>query len=85
MANREPDRSDFLDNPVNQSPRPERLFDYELGWRYNTKKVKLYANAFYMRYNDQLVMTGALNDVGSPIFTNSGKSYRLGLEVESTI
>ena len=30
-------------------------------------------------------MTGALNDVGSPIFTNSGKSYRLGLEVESTI
>ena len=38
-----------------------------------------------MRYNNQLVMTGALNDVGSPIFTNSGKSYRLGLEVESTI
>ena len=38
-----------------------------------------------MRYNDQLVMTGALNDVGSPVFTNSGKSYRLGLEVESTI
>ena len=38
-----------------------------------------------MRYNDQLVLTGDLNDVGSPIFTNSGKSYRLGLEVESTI
>jgi iron complex outermembrane receptor protein len=32
-----------------------------------------------------LVLTGALNDVGSPIFTNSGKSYRLGVEVESTI
>jgi iron complex outermembrane receptor protein len=32
-----------------------------------------------------LVLTGALNDVGSPIFTNSGKSYRVGLEVESTI
>jgi iron complex outermembrane receptor protein len=46
---------------------------------------KVTANAFYMRYNDQLVMTGALNDVGSPIFTNSGKSYRLGLELESTI
>jgi iron complex outermembrane receptor protein len=30
-------------------------------------------------------MTGALNDVGSPIFTNSGDSYRLGLELESTI
>jgi iron complex outermembrane receptor protein len=32
-----------------------------------------------------LVLTGALNDVGSPVFTNSGKSYRIGLEVESVI
>jgi iron complex outermembrane receptor protein len=61
------------------------LFDYELGWKYNTQKVKISANAFYMNYKDQLVLTGALNDVGSPIFTNSGKSYRVGLEVESTI
>jgi iron complex outermembrane receptor protein len=43
------------------------------------------ANAFYMRYKNQLVLTGALNDVGSPIFTNSGSSYRLGLELESTL
>jgi len=38
-----------------------------------------------MNYTNQLVLTGALNDVGSPVFTNSGKSYRLGLEVESVI
>lgn len=81
IANKEPRRDDYESGAT----KPERLFDYELGWKYNTKKVKLYANAFYMRYNDQLVMTGALNDVGSPIFTNSGESYRLGLEVESTI
>jgi iron complex outermembrane receptor protein len=81
VANKEPRRDDYESGAT----KPERLFDYELGWKYNTKKVKLYANAFYMRYNDQLVMTGALNDVGSPIFTNSGESYRLGLEVESTI
>jgi iron complex outermembrane receptor protein len=47
--------------------------------------VKVSANAFYMNYQDQLVLTGALNDVGSPIFTNSGKSYRIGLEIESII
>ncbi|TXI70156.1 MAG: TonB-dependent receptor [Flavobacterium sp.] len=81
IANKEPRRDDYESGAV----KPERLFDYELGWKYNSKKVKLAANAFYMRYNNQLVMTGALNDVGSPIFTNSGKSYRLGLEVESTI
>jgi iron complex outermembrane recepter protein len=81
IANKEPRRDDY----ENGSVKPERLFDYELGWKYNTKKVKLSANAFYMNYKDQLVLTGALNDVGAPIFTNSGKSYRLGLEVESSI
>ena len=81
IANKEPRRDDYESRAI----KPERLFDYELGWKYNTQKVKLSANAFYVRYNDQLVLTGALNDVGSPVFTNSGKSYRLGLEVESTI
>jgi iron complex outermembrane recepter protein len=81
VANKEPRRDDY----ENGSTKPERLFDYELGWKYNAKKVSLSANAFYMNYNDQLVLTGALNDVGSPIFTNSGSSYRLGLEVESSI
>jgi len=81
IANKEPRRDDY----ENGSVKPERLFDYELGWKYNTKKVKLSANAFYMNYKDQLVLTGALNDVGAPIFTNSGKSYRVGFEVESSI
>jgi len=31
------------------------------------------------------VLTGAINDVGSPIRANSGSSYRLGLEVDATL
>jgi iron complex outermembrane recepter protein len=81
IANKEPRRDDYESGSV----KPERLIDYELGWKYNAKKIKVTANAFYMSYNDQLVLTGALNDVGSPIFTNSGKSYRVGLEIESMI
>ena len=81
IANKEPRRDDYESGAI----KPERLFDYELGWKYNTQKVKLYANAFYMRYNDQLVATGELNDVGSAKFINIPKSYRLGIEVESTI
>ena len=81
VANKEPRRDDYESGSV----RPERLLDYEIGWKYNSEKVKVTANAFYMNYNHQLVLTGALNDVGSPVFTNSGKSYRIGLEVESTI
>jgi iron complex outermembrane receptor protein len=61
------------------------LYDAELGWKYNASKVRITANGFLMLYHNQLVMTGALNDVGSPIFTNSGDSYRFGLEVESVI
>jgi iron complex outermembrane receptor protein len=38
-----------------------------------------------MLYNDQLVLTGELDDVGSPIRTNSGSSYRLGVEAEASI
>lgn len=34
-----------------------------------------------MNYVNQLVLTGKVNDVGSPIRTNSGKSYRMGVEV----
>lgn len=81
VANKEPRRDDYESGAI----KPERLFDYELGWKYNSKKVRFTANAFYMRYIDQLVLTGALNDVGAPVFTNSGNSYRLGLEIESVI
>jgi iron complex outermembrane recepter protein len=81
IANKEPRRDDY----ENQSTKPERLIDFELGWKFNSDKIKLNANAFYMDYKDQLVMTGALNNVGAPIFTNSGKSYRYGLELDAQI
>lgn len=77
-ANREPNRSDYESG----SPRPERLDDYELGYRYKSDKTRFNINAYYMRYQDQLVLTGALDDVGAPIRENSGNSYRLGLETD---
>ena len=81
ISNREPRRDDYENN----SFKAEHLQDYELGWRFSTPKIKLNTNIYYMKYKDQLVLTGSLNDVGAPIFTNSGKSYRLGLEVDATI
>ncbi|OGS71134.1 MAG: TonB-dependent receptor [Flavobacteria bacterium RIFCSPLOWO2_12_FULL_31_7] len=81
IANKEPRRDDY----ENGSIKPERLQDFELGYKFKNNKAILNINAFYMRYKDQLVATGALNDVGSPVFENSGKSYRLGLEIESSI
>ncbi|NNF30434.1 MAG: TonB-dependent receptor [Flavobacteriaceae bacterium] len=80
-ANREPRRSDFEQGIFT----PESLNDYELGWRYNSEKVQVNSNAYFMDYRDQLVLTGAIDDVGAPIRATSGKSYRLGLEVDAEI
>ena len=81
-ANREPSRSDFESNP---NIKPEQLNDFELGWRHNANAFKLNANFYYMHYNEQLVLSGAIDNNGTPVRTNSGESYRLGLEVEAAI
>ncbi|MEO6175183.1 MAG: TonB-dependent receptor [Flavobacterium circumlabens] len=80
-ANREPNRTDYEGGNV----KPEKLNDFELGWRFNSEKFQLNSNFYYMGYKDQLILTGRLDDVGSPIRSNSEKSYRLGLEVDATI
>ncbi len=80
-ANREPRKDDF----ENGLFVAERLDDIELGWRYATEKVKVNTNAFYMDYKDQLILTGAIDDIGQPIRASSGESYRLGLEIDATL
>lgn len=81
-GNREPSRSDFENNP---NIKPEQLNDFELGWRLKKSGFGLSTNVYYMHYNEQLVMTGAIDDVGAPVRDNSGESYRLGLEVAADI
>ena len=81
-ANREPSRSDYESNP---NIKAEQLNDFELGWRYRKDGIKLNLNSYYMLYNEQLVLTGALDDIGTPIRANSGSSYRFGLEADAKI
>ncbi len=80
-AHREPNRTDY----ENGNPEPEELNDYELGWRFKTSGVQINTNLYYMDYQNQLVLTGELNDVGAPIRRNSGSSYRLGLEIDAGV
>lgn len=79
-ANREPNRTDY----ENGNPKPEILNDFELGWRLKNENISISSNIYYMKYKDQLVLTGAIDgDTGSPIRANVGDSYRLGLEVDA--
>ena len=80
-ANREPNRSDFEAGTTQH----ESLDDFELGWRFKKDGIQLNTNIYYMNYKNQLVLTGAINDVGEPIRATSGKSYRLGLEIDANI
>ncbi len=79
-SNREPTRSDYESNP---NIRSEQLNDFEFGWNLTKKKLNVTTNFYMMRYKNQLVLTGSIDDVGSPVRENSGESYRIGLEVET--
>lgn len=82
IAHREPNRDNYTDaDPSKPAPVAEELTDYELGYQYNKDKFSFTANAYYMHYSNQLILTGEINDVGSAIMTNVDKSYRTGLEL----
>ena len=85
IAQREPNRNDFTESTPNSRPRSEILYDTELGYHLKKGQHSFSANLFYMLYNDQLVPTGQLNDVGAATRVNVDDSYRLGLELEGTI
>ncbi len=83
VAQREPSRSDYVDAPQGAHPQPERLVDFELGSRLSLRNWQLAANGYWMDYTDQLVPTGALNDVGATLKVNVPDSYRVGIEIQA--
>ncbi|GAA4116119.1 TonB-dependent receptor [Aquimarina addita] len=80
-ANREPNRNDF-ENGISTA---EKLNDIELGWRFKKGNAIVNTNIYYMWYKDQLVLTGALDDVGAPIKASIDESYRLGIEIDADL
>ena len=82
VANKEPGRNDFVDAPAGAANRAERLTDFEFGWRRNTDTYAWGLTAYHMAYKDQLIPTGALNDVGAALRQNVPKSSRTGVEME---
>jgi iron complex outermembrane receptor protein len=77
-AHREPNRDDLL---ANNDVKAEKLHDFEAGFERQFGIVSFTANLYYMYYVNQLVLNGELNNVGAFIRTNSGKSYRSGIEL----
>ena len=85
VGNHEPDRDDYTQSTPANRPKPENLQDWELGYRTQRGIFTGGINAYYMLYNNQLVLTGALNDVGDQIRSNVKNSYREGLEFDGAV
>jgi iron complex outermembrane recepter protein len=85
VGNHEPDRDDYTQSTPQSRPKPENLKDWELGYRTQQGDFTGGINAFYMLYNNQLVLTGALNDVGDQIRSNVKDSYREGIEFDGRL
>lgn len=88
ISNREPLRTDIKESVKGgstQKIQPERMFDYELGYRYSSAIASFNANLYYMRYKDQMVQTGKLNDVGYKLMQNVPTSYRMGIELSGAV
>lgn len=88
ISNREPLRTDIKESVKGgstQKIQPERMFDYELGYRYSSAIASFNANLYYMRYKDQMVQTGKLNDVGYKLMENVPTSYRMGIELSGAV
>lgn len=85
VGNHEPDRDDYTQSTPSDRPKPENLKDWEIGYRTQQGIFSGGINAYYMLYYNQLVLTGALNDVGDQVRSNVKNSYREGLEFDGSL
>jgi len=85
IGNHEPNRSDFTNSSPQSRPKAEHLIDFEAGYRVAGSFFNAGINGFYMLYKNQLVLTGALDDVGESIRTNIKDSYRAGVELNGKL
>ena len=87
VGRKEPGRSDIKESIkalTAAAIKPERVIDYEAGYRLKSKKVTLSANIYFMEYKDQLVPTGKLSETGYVIKENVERSFRRGVELSSS-
>ena len=84
IAQKEPTRKEFTESSAGSRPLPERLNNIELGWRLQGLNWQAGLGGYWMDYDNQLILTGQINDVGSYIRSNVKDSYRIGLEFDGS-
>ena len=85
VGNKEPNRDDYTNSTPNSRPSHESMTDIEVGYKLKYKKAYANINIYSMDYTNQLILTGAINDVGAAVRTNVASSYRRGIEISGGI
>jgi iron complex outermembrane receptor protein len=81
IGNREPARTDIVEATQLSRPKHETLYDWELGYERRSRIYSFGLNAFWMVYENQLVLSGQVNDVGAYTRQNVDWSDRYGVEL----
>ncbi len=81
VGHREPNRKNYTNAAENENPTYETLYDYEAGYTFRNKTFSAGLNFYYMKYNNQLVLTGKVNEIGEMLTSNVPDSYRMGVEM----
>ncbi len=81
VANREPNRDNFTESGVNERPTHETLYDYEAGYSFTHPRFNIGLNLYFMDYNNQLILTGKISEIGEALTSNIKDSYRMGIEL----
>ena len=85
VAQKEPTRNNYTDGLFLQHPKAERLYDWELGYAFANSRWTAGVNLYYMKYKDQLVLNGKLNEIGELMAENVPDSYRMGIELTAGV
>ncbi|MBO6621888.1 MAG: TonB-dependent receptor [Balneola sp.] len=85
IASKEPTRDEYVESSAASRPDPETLYNVETGYRGDFGQFFVGAYGYAMLYEDQLVVTGQINDVGGVVRQNVPKSSRLGIELEGGV
>ena len=80
IGHREPNRTDLQYADDANALQAERMLDMEFNFRNSGEKWAFDVNAYRQQYQNQLVLTGAIDAQGYPIRENVGQSFRQGLE-----
>ena len=82
ISNREPNRNNYTERAATEAqPTHETLYDVEAGYQLQTRNFAIGANAYFMSYKNQLILTGKISEIGELLTTNIPNSYRAGIEL----